>query len=62
MNGSDLRQTLTIDEAVRLLGISRNSGYEAVRRGDFPVKVIRVGSRILVPRAALEELLNASSR
>ena len=51
----DTRLTLTVDEAGRLLGISRNSAFEAVRRGDIPS--IRVGKRILIPRAAFERLL-----
>lgn len=49
------RLTYTVDEAAQLLGISRNSAYEAARTGDLPT--IRVGRRILVPRSRLEELL-----
>ena len=47
--------TYTIDEAARLLGISRNSAYEAARRGELPA--IRLGRRILVPRSRLEAML-----
>ena len=50
------RLTLTVPEAARLLGISRNLAYEAVRRGEIPC--IRIGRRFLVPRVALERLLN----
>ena len=49
------RLTYTVDEAAQLLGISRNSAYEAVRRGEIPT--IRLGRRILVPRNRLEEVL-----
>ncbi len=49
------RLTYTVDEAAQLLGISRNSAYEAARCGEIPT--IRVGRRILVPRIRLEELL-----
>jgi excisionase family DNA binding protein len=49
------RLTLTVEEAAASLGISRASAYEAVRRGDIPA--IRIGRRILVPRAALEKFL-----
>ena len=49
------RLTYTVDEAAQLLGISRNSAYEAARTGDLPT--IRLGRRILVPRSRLEELL-----
>ena len=54
------RQTLTVEEARRILGIGRNAAYEAVRRGEIPV--IRVGRRYLIPRAALELFLAASAR
>jgi excisionase family DNA binding protein len=50
------RLTYTIDEAARLLGISRNSAYEAARRGELPV--IRLGRRILIPRSRLADLLD----
>ena len=50
------RLTYTVDEAAQLLGISRNSAYEAVRRGEIPI--IRVGRRLLVPRSRLETLLD----
>ena len=49
------RQTLTVVEAARVLGIARNSAYEAARVGLIPT--IRIGRRLLVPRAALERLL-----
>jgi excisionase family DNA binding protein len=50
------RLTLTVDEAAEILGLSRAFAYEAVRRGEIPS--IRIGRRILVPRAALERLLD----
>ena len=49
------RQTLTVEEAAALLGIGRNSAYQAIARGEIPV--LRVGRRLLVPRAALERRL-----
>jgi excisionase family DNA binding protein len=52
------RLTLTVEEAARLLGISRAFAYEAVNAGSIPS--IRIGRRILVPKAALERLLTAS--
>jgi len=54
-----IRQTLTIEETARALGIGRNQGYEAARRGDIPT--IRIGKRLLVPRAALERLLEGKA-
>lgn len=47
--------TLTVEEAATKIGLGRGSAYEAVRRGEIPS--IRFGKRILVPRAALEQLL-----
>jgi len=49
------RQTYTVPEAGRLLGIGRGQAYEAVARGEIPA--IRFGKRLVVPRAALERLL-----
>lgn len=49
------RITMTVEEVADALGVSRSSAYEAVRAGEIPS--VRVGRRILVPRAALEELL-----
>jgi len=50
-----LKLTLTVAEAAKVLGIGRNTAYAAAQRGDIPT--IRVGRRILVPRAGLERLL-----
>jgi len=49
------RLTYTVEEAAQLLGISRNSAYEAVRRSEIPT--IRLGRRIVIPRSRLEDLL-----
>lgn len=53
--GAIPKATMTIPEACQYLGIGRNSGYEAAASGKIPT--IRIGKRILVPRAALERLL-----
>jgi excisionase family DNA binding protein len=50
-----LRATMTVEEAAAYLGIGRSAAYEAARSGDLPV--IRLGRRLLVPRAALERML-----
>ncbi len=47
--------TLSVTQAARILGVGRNTAYEAVRTGAIPS--IRVGRRVLVPKAALERLL-----
>jgi excisionase family DNA binding protein len=59
-NEKNSRLTMTIPEAAKLLGLSRNGAYEAAKRGEIPA--IRIGGRILVPRHALEEFLNSAIR
>ena len=54
-NSGVKRPCMTIPEVANMLGLSRNFGYELARRGEIPV--IRFGRRILVPRAALEKIL-----
>jgi excisionase family DNA binding protein len=49
---------LTVEEAAGLLRISRGSAYEAVKTRQLPT--IRIGRRVLVPRAALMRLLDAA--
>jgi hypothetical protein len=40
-----------------LFGLSRTQAYEAVKAGEFPVKVIRIGRRLVVPVAPILALL-----
>lgn len=49
--------TVSIPEAAKMLGISRNLAYAGAARGEIPT--VKVGHRVLVPRAALDRLLNA---
>ena len=51
------RRTLTVDELAAALGVSAWTVYESVRRGECPVRPIRVGRRILFARAAVEQVL-----
>ena len=46
---------LTVDETAKLLRISRGSAFEACRNNSIPN--IRIGRRILIPRARLEAML-----
>lgn len=61
-------ERLTVDAPVafRLLGISKNAGYALIQRGEFPLRVIRAGRRVLIPKVEIERLLqgngNATSR
>ena len=49
------RLVYTVEEAGRLLDVSRTTAYECVRTRQLPS--IRLGRRIVVPRAAIEALL-----
>lgn len=44
--------TLSIEEAGKLLGVSRQTAYLLTHRADFPV--LRIGRRVLIPRKQLE--------
>ena len=47
--------TYTVEEAAKLLRIGRNHAYEAAKQGEIPA--IKIGRRVLVPRAALDRML-----
>ena len=51
-------KAVSVTEASRLLGISRNLAYEAIRRGEIPS--VKIGGRILVPTEALDKMLSLS--
>jgi excisionase family DNA binding protein len=46
--------------AAAVLGLGRTKAYEMARRGEFPVRVLRIGGSYRVPTAALLELLGIS--
>jgi excisionase family DNA binding protein len=52
------RLTLTVEQAGALLGISRALAYEMARTGKLPT--LRFGKRIVVPRKAIENMLESS--
>lgn len=49
------RLVWTVEEAARLLGISRAHAYDLVARNQLPH--LRLGRRVVVPKHALDELL-----
>jgi len=57
---SEGRLVLSVTEAAELLGISRGLAYELARTGQLPS--LRLGRRVVVPRAALLTWLERAAR
>ena len=57
----DTKRTLTIEEVAVVLGISPNTIYRALERGECPLPVLRFGRRLVVPEDALERILRGES-
>jgi hypothetical protein len=51
--------TCSVPKAAAALGISRSLAYEAIGLGQFPVKTLRVGTRVVVVVADLIKVLSA---
>lgn len=51
----DKRLCITVPEAAEMLGLSRNFTYELVKQKQLPV--VEFGKRLLIPRVALEKML-----
>jgi excisionase family DNA binding protein len=51
--------TYSVPEAAQLLGINRNTAYEAAARGELPV--IKIGKRLLIPRAKFDAMLSGTA-
>jgi excisionase family DNA binding protein len=49
------RSTMTVEEAAAVLGISRSTAYECIRRGEL--RAVRLGQRLVVPRLVVDQLL-----
>jgi excisionase family DNA binding protein len=54
------RMTVSVEEAARILGISRGSAYEAVRKKEIPS--LQIGRRVLVPLVPLRRLLGETDQ
>jgi excisionase family DNA binding protein len=48
---------IDITTAARALGLGRSTAYELARRGEFPCRVLRIGSSYRVPTADLLRVL-----
>lgn len=49
--------TVDLVTAGSLFGVGRTTAHELARAGSFPVPVLRVGSRYVVPSLAIKRLL-----
>ena len=59
MQHDDGKLVFSVQEAARVLGLSRNKTYEAVMRGEIPS--VRFGRRILIPKWALVRMLDRAA-
>lgn len=48
-------RTITVPEFGRLVGISRNAAYQAVRRGE--ILAARIGKRLVIPLTEVDRVL-----
>jgi hypothetical protein len=53
----NLGATTDIETAGAILGIGRSKSYELAKSGEFPVRVLRIGRRYLVPIPSILTLL-----
>ena len=56
-----LGATIDVETAGAILGIGRSKSYELAKVNEFPVRILRIGRRYLVPTAAILELLGIST-
>jgi len=64
LSHDELRQlpaTVTPKESFRILGFAITKGYTLIQRGEFPVPVHKVGSRLQVPTAPILRYLGVES-
>jgi hypothetical protein len=54
-----LGMTTDVGTAGAILGIGRSKAYELAKSGEFPVAILRIGRRYLVPTSAILALLGS---
>lgn len=52
-----LGATVDVETAGAILGIGRSKSYKLAKAGEFPVRILRIGRRYLVPTPPILELL-----
>jgi len=55
-----LGATTDVETAAAILGIGRTKAYELAKANQFPVRLLRIGRRYVVPIPALLDLLGAN--
>ncbi|WP_051723808.1 helix-turn-helix domain-containing protein [Micromonospora chokoriensis] len=53
----DLGVTTDVETAAAILGIGRTKAYKLAKTNEFPVRLLRIGRRYLVPVPAILKLL-----
>ncbi|MFJ2739713.1 helix-turn-helix domain-containing protein [Streptomyces sp. NPDC087440] len=51
--------TGSVEDAARVFGMSRSKGYDLVRRGEFPCRVLMIGRTARVVTASLLRVLES---
>jgi excisionase family DNA binding protein len=63
LDSRELPPTLTVEQAAAILGCGRTLAYELIRRGEFPSRVIKLGSRrYVIPTADLLRVIGIDAR
>lgn len=57
-----VQRTITIPDACKILGISATTGYALAARKEFPVRVLRLGRKMLVSRTEMDSYLEGESK
>ena len=61
MLNNDIESTvLSVNECAKILHLSRGSAYQGCLTGEIPH--IKIGRRILVPRVAIQKLLESAGK
>ena len=60
MPSNDESLVYSVPQAGRLLNLSRVTSYEMVKQGKIPV--LRFGKRMVVPKKAIEDMLNSAGK
>jgi excisionase family DNA binding protein len=58
LNSKSSKPLLSVEETAILLGETRSTLYRALKAGTLPLPVFRIGSRIRIPRRAVESLID----